>query len=323
MPGENKLINSDMRIDQRNGGAAVNNITGRTFSVDRWAMNSATAANIFSAQRMATGGPAGFPYFLRLTALTSATLAAADTYIISQLMEADVVADMGFGAAGASTWCLSFWARASVIGTYSGSICNAAGTRSYPFPFAITTENTWQRITIQNQAGDTAGTWVGSGNAGSMIVRFDLGAGANFRSTGSSWQAGNFTGVNAAQSIVTTNGRTLDITGIKFETGLYCTTYLRQTLAKSMADCQRYYWQPDSLHLATGYNAAGSNVFNQYTFPTYMRATPTLTPSNITYSNGSGLTLATIGTSMFRTVLTIAAGGQGYGNFNLTADAEI
>ena len=50
-----------------------------------------------------------------------------------------------------------------------------------------------------------------------------------------------FFGATGAVSIVATNGATFYLTGVKLEIGSVATPFNRQSLAKSMADCQRYY----------------------------------------------------------------------------------
>ena len=58
------------------------------------------------------------------------------------------------------------------------------------------------------------------------------------------WAIGRITvGVTGAVSVVSTNGATFYVTGVKLEIGSVATPYNRQSLAKSMADCQRYYQQ--------------------------------------------------------------------------------
>ena len=42
-------------------------------------------------------------------------------------------------------------------------------------------------------------------------------------------------------NVVATNGATFYVTGVKLEIGSVATPFNRQSLAKSMADCQRYY----------------------------------------------------------------------------------
>ena len=50
-------------------------------------------------------------------------------------------------------------------------------------------------------------------------------------------------GVTGAVSLVATNGATFSVTGVKLEIGSVTTPFNRQSLTKSMADCQRYYQQ--------------------------------------------------------------------------------
>ena len=51
----------------------------------------------------------------------------------------------------------------------------------------------------------------------------------------------NYIGATGAVSVVATNGASFNVTGVKLEIGSVATPYNRQSLAKSMADCQRYY----------------------------------------------------------------------------------
>ena len=52
----------------------------------------------------------------------------------------------------------------------------------------------------------------------------------------------NYVGANGAVKVfVATNGAAFTVTGVKLEIGSVATPFNRQSLAKSMADCQRYY----------------------------------------------------------------------------------
>ena len=46
---------------------------------------------------------------------------------------------------------------------------------------------------------------------------------------------------NGSTNLIATNGAVLWITGVKLEVGSVATPFNRQSLAKSMADCQRYF----------------------------------------------------------------------------------
>lgn len=52
----NRIIGGDMRIDQRNAGAAVTS-TGDIYTVDRWAIGHGAPINAMTAQRV-TDAPA-------------------------------------------------------------------------------------------------------------------------------------------------------------------------------------------------------------------------------------------------------------------------
>jgi len=111
-----------------------------------------------------------------------------------------------------------------------------------------------------------------SGNAGSIIVGFDLGSGATMRAPAGAWASGLFVAANGAVSVVATNGAGYSITGVKLEIGNVATPFNRQSLAKSLADCQRYYQQVSpTLRLNS---VAGANNNTTVAWP-QMRASPT------------------------------------------------
>ena len=73
-----------------------------------------------------------------------------------------------------------------------------------------------------------------------VCLAFDLRSGAIIAAAGA-WAGRRYRGVTGAVSVVATNGATFDVTGVKLEIGSVATPFNRQSLAKSMADCQRYY----------------------------------------------------------------------------------
>ena len=78
-----------------------------------------------------------------------------------------------------------------------------------------------------------------SGNGGGALVYFDLGCGSTNRGPASAWASAGYMGATGSVSVVGTNGATFYLTGVKLEIGSVATPYNRQSLAKSMADCQR------------------------------------------------------------------------------------
>ena len=85
----------------------------------------------------------------------------------------------------------------------------------------------------------------GSG-IGIMSVYFDLGTGASFGVPRGRGELA-ISAARTAQSNCGTNGWGFGITGVKLEIGAVATPYNRQSLVKSLADCQRYYQTAEAM----------------------------------------------------------------------------
>ena len=317
--GDNRIINGDMRIDQRNNGAS--GTANGVYTVDRWYFNcSASTYGSWGQNLNAIATPVGFPYYLGFTSSSAHTIAAGDYTQFNQAFEADAVSDFAFGTANARSVTLSFWVYSSKTGTFSGGIQNYAGTRSYPFSYSIPTANTWTFITV-TIPGDTAGTWVMSGNGGALVVIFDIGTGTTHRGPANVWASANYGGVTGAQSIINTNAATWYVTGVKLEVGSIATPFNRQSLAKSMADCQRYY-QSHSNWFVGGWQSSGGNANITLPIP-WMRAAPSVSFIDTGYSNGSNLQTWGITNGDIALAVTITATGNGQATFNCNLSAEL
>ena len=296
VPGinDNRIINGDMRIDQRNNGAGG---TASQYTVDRWLYSASVAAK-GTWSRYATA-LAGFPYCLGFGSSSAYAVVAADYFMFQQPIEADMVGDFAWGTAGAQPVTLSFWANSSLSGVFGGAIGNAANTYAYPFTYSLPGGNTWTRIVV-TIPGPTAGTWVMSGNAAGVMLFIGLGVGSTYSGPAGAWAAKGCFSANGAVSVVGTNGANLYLTGVKLEIGSVATPFNRQSLAKSMVDCERYFrWLGFNMSFVS---ASGSNSQNQIvsispamrTSPTLgaMVADPNLTQASVN-NNSNGFTQAT------------------------------
>ena len=297
LSGRNRIINGDMRIDQRNAGASVTATTGVSYVLDRWTTQW-SATSKFSVQQNAGSvtPPAGFKNYQGLTSLSAYSIAATDFFGIAQPIEGFNAEDLDWGTASAKTVTLSFWVRSSLTGTFGGSIRNYAANYSYPFTYSIGAANTWTYISI-TIPGPTAGTW-STGTSGWGSVIFGIGVGSTYSGTAGSWSGSNFLSATGATSVVGTNGATFYITGVQLEAGSVATPFERRSYQVELAMCQRYYetagWG------LTGAWESSTTVQLGWNFVVRKRATPSLTllktdpvitQVNIADRTGSGSTL--------------------------------
>jgi hypothetical protein len=317
---DNRIINGDMRIDQRNNGASG---TAVGYTVDRWTL-VATQTNKFAwGRNMASQATSpGFPYYLAVQTSAAYASLASDYFHVAQRIESDMVSDFAWGMANAKPVTLSFWAFANIAGTYSGSI-NNGGTRSYPFTFVLAA-NTPTFFTIPIPA-DTGGTWNMSGNSTGVQLSFDLGSGTTYRGPANAWASTNYLGVTGAASLVATLSAFLYITGVKLEIGSVVTPFNRYSLAKSMADCQRYYQTVNNIMFG-GNVTSGANYYMFCSLPFWMRAAPTLTlgdAGNNGFAAGLPSTqgISNNGFQAFKTANATVSGG--YFILNCLASAEL
>ena len=317
---DNRIINGDMRIDQRTNG--VGGTGAGVYTIDRW-FYSATQASKGAWGRStvgAAGQAAGLGYSLSFTSSSAYAATFGDNFAFSQRIEADMVNDLAWGSANPRPVTLSFWVTSSIAGTYSGALVISGANRSYPFTFSLPTANTWTKIAI-TIPGDSVGT-IAQGNAEGMRLNFDLGAGGQFRGPAFAWGAGNLSGANGAASIVAVAGASINLSNVKLETGIVATDFNHQSLAKSLIDCQRYY-QIGQLYLVGQAGTAGQIIAYGAPAPVVMRAIPTMTPVTNSSVNWTMTVLNYNANNIFVLQGTSVAAGAVNLNVVFTASAEL
>ena len=237
LSGRNRIINGDMRIDQRNAGASVTPADD-AYTLDRWNVGL-TQSSKFSVQQSTTA-PTGFANSLLVTSLSAYTVGSGDLFRVTQKIEGFNFSDLGWGTAGAQSVTLSFWVRSSLTGTFGGSLQNNAFNRSYPFSYTISAANTWEYKTV-TISGDITGTWIGSTNGIGVRLNFSLGTGSSSSGTAGAWAAAGLVAPTGATSVVGTNGATFYITGVQLEPGSTATPFERRSFGQELALCQRYF----------------------------------------------------------------------------------
>ena len=284
MAGRNRIINGDMRIDQRNAGASAS-FGSYGYVLDRWnqAKNSGSAGTI----QQSSTAPVGFKNSMLVTNnATGVTPAAGDSNRIQTRIEGNNIADLEFGTSDAKTITLSFWVRSSLTGTYGVGFSNSAFDRSYVATYTISSANTWEQKTI-TLTGDTTGTWLDNTGSG-IAITFDLGSGTDNNGTANAWQAGTKYRTSGCVNWVGTSGATFYITGVQLEEGSVATPFEHRQYGQELALCQRYY----EIVQGAGWSRGGDGlIMAGLPFKVTKRAAPTVTYSQIS-GNGSGSIVA-------------------------------
>jgi len=266
----NRVINGDMRIDQRNNGGSVTTsvLQSTTYTVDRWCYYSDVVSKRTIQQ--SSDAPAGFSKSLLVTVIATDTTG--PQQFLRQSIEGLNMADLNWGTANASTVTLSFWVKSSVTGQMGGSIQNNGNSRSFPFAYTINSANTWEYKTVVI-AGDTTGTWLVTNGIGAHIL-FEHGVGYQ-KSAAGTWVALNTTSSTGSVNLCATNGATWYVTGVQLEAGTTATPFENRPYSMELALCERY------MELCTGAHYNSSVINGNYygggvNFRQTKRATPTV-----------------------------------------------
>jgi len=303
---KNRIINGNMAIAQRTTSAVT---TDESFPVDRFQLQIVNA-NLSLVQ--SSTAPAGFNYSIAATVTSTTSTNANDRSRLFQNIEGFNVADLDWGTANAKTITVSFWARSTVTGTYSGNVTNNGGNRSYIFTYALTA-NTWTYVTA-TIPGDTTGTWLKTNGNGLGFNPITFNCGSSYQGAAGSWIAGDARGTSGSTYLATTNsGAVFNITGVQLEVGSTATSFDYLDYGRSLIQCQRYFQGTTNANDGNNYYyGSGSNLTTSIAYVTYpflvsMRASPTLTSSG-TFQIRGGANNETVTSVSLVTSSTTTAG---------------
>jgi hypothetical protein len=287
--GKNKLINGDLRYNQRNF-TSVTGIGGYHFDrfVTQASTGSTTTAQTFTP---GTAPVAGYEAINYVQVTSSGQSATTDYTQIAQKVE-DVRTLAG------QTWTYSFWAKASTgtpqLAITLEQVFGTGGTPSanVQTPFGnVTLSTSWQRYSLTGFVPSIAGKTLGTNN--DHFTQTDT-----FLSLGSNYSAYGTLGV---QNI------TVSFWGFQLEAGTTATAFTTATgnYANEFQACQRYYHRniANGQYVAFALGQAKSTtvaVF-PYQLPVPMRAYPSL-ESGGTFAvdyGGAGITVTVAASSTF------------------------
>jgi hypothetical protein len=320
----NRLINGDMRIDQRNNGASVTPLSGVTYLVDRWAANVAQSSKLtFGRNLNSIAPPAGFSNYLGIQTAAFYTPGASEQFVLQQAVEGVNIQDLLWGTAAALPATISFVARSSMTGVFGAVLKNGSGTRSYAFTFTVNAANTWEPKTVV-VPGDTGGTWATDTTAG-MVLCIDLGSGSSLRPSAPSWYSANYYGASGANNLIGGAGNTLYLTGAQLEAGGVATPFERREYGQELVRCMRYYEQCPSA-VSLGFPSPGTggyaHVFS-WNWKVRKRAVPTVGTSVASAVNLSSTSVSSANEECLALQAVATAAGNVSFLITPTASAEL
>jgi hypothetical protein len=281
----NRIINGDMRIDQRN--ATVTSTAAGAYITDRW---NTFADQAYSIARD-SDAPSGYAYSLKVTKTSSSQSSYA---FLVQYIEGLNCIDLAFGTASAATVTISFWVKSSITGNFAVSLTNSAENRTYAALYAINSANTWEQKSV-TIPGDTSGTWLKTNGKG-ISLQFNYGQAAGAGAV-NSWVSATNIAPSGCTNLGTTNGATFYITGVQLEKGSTATSFDYRPYGTELALCQRYYYKNSDLSGTSAFIPCGTGYIFSSTAGTFQLPLPvtmriraaTVTFSNVrVYSAGNG-----------------------------------
>ena len=244
----NRIINGDMRIDQRRAGTS-SNVSGSMYFTDRWMVHDYATAVVTAQQMRAPANPYGFPYALSvITTTAQASLAAQEFCGFEQRIEGFNIDDLMWGSQYAHPITISFTAYSTLAGTYSIALRNATNTANYVSTFSVPVANQWVRVE-KTIPGEMQATWSIDNTLG-LALNITLASGAHWQTADTNKWANSssapsgfgFIAATGTTNFAATTNNQFFLTGVQVEKGTLATEFERRSIGVELALCQRYFY---------------------------------------------------------------------------------
>ena len=236
----NRIINGDMRIDQRNAGAAVT-VGLNPYLTDRFFSSNETGIGTITAQQLTLGNSRS----LRLTATAAITDLTNQFKGIVQAIESQNCFDLNN-----KTVTVSFIVETNWTGNLAVAFRNSAATRAYVVNAAVVSGINNVSVTLPFEAATVAT------NNNLRGLEFFIGANSTNidrrTATTGAWVAGVFICSTASTNWTTTAGNFINVTNVQLEEGSVATPFERRPIGLELALSQRYYEKSYALATAVG-----------------------------------------------------------------------
>ena len=270
----NMIINGDMQVDQRNGGASINIAGAAYYIVDRMASFKGSASGSITGQQSTLGNLKSY----KMTTSTAVT-SFSGTARVHALIH--VIESQNVFFANGKTVTLSFKVETNWSGNLSVRLGNHNWTRTYIVNAEVVAGVNDVAISVPLESN----TIVANDNSAGLVIEIGTNAQGSLQtSTEGSWIAGGARNLTSSTQWMLTAGTYINLTALQLEVGKVATPFEHRSYGEELALCQRYYQQ----HGGVGYSGIAmvqvySNVHSMFSFlfPTKMRAAPTFSFSDL------------------------------------------
>ena len=281
LSNRNLIINGAMQVAQR----GVSSTSTGYYTVDRFALAYNATASITQAQVDVASGTTpyslGFRKAFKATNGNQGSLGSQQIMEFKYKVEAQDVASSGWNYTDPNSFItLSFWVKSSVSFNMKGFFFTQDNSYNYPLETGTLSANTWTKI-IRTIPGNSNLVF-NNDNAVGIVISLGV-YGPFFSSANPSvnqWGAySSATLTNPSEtSWWTTNGATLEFTGVQLEVGSVATDFEHKSFGQELALCQRYCQVTTGGGFGNGVGGGSNSVHRcQMNLPVTMRAAPTVT----------------------------------------------
>lgn len=256
LPSRNCLINGEFLIWQ--DGTSFSPVANNSYPADQWQylVSGAAAHDASRSTDVPTVVQAGrkFLYSLLLDCTTAdASLAGTDYTALYHPIEG-----YNWLAFAERELTLSFWVKATKIGTYCVAIKSGGSDRSFVAEYTVDVTDTWEFKTVTFDASPSAGTWSFTNGLAAALI-FPLASGANYHTTPDAWQTGNFFATANQVNATDNTANNFRITGVQLEVGDTASEFESRTWQEEMHLCERYLLKSFNYAIAPAQNAGSAN----------------------------------------------------------------
>ena len=304
----NVVINGAMNVAQR--GDVTDKTAASYGGPDRFAVGITSHGTYAVSQSSTVPSGKGFANSYKLDCTTADTSVGSNAEVtIQHRFEGQNLQTLRKGTSEAKPITATFYCRSNLTGTFTLEFFDNDNSRQCSKNFTISSADTWEFKSITFPA-DTTGTF-GNDNLQSAVLVWWLAAGSDFTSgtQNTSAFASNTNANRVSSSIVNMSSSTDNeflLTGVQLEVGQNPTEFEHEPVERTLAKCQRYFWNIQGSNQPVGAGATwnASYIHVNIAHPVEMRANPDF--------------VITTGTNYYQTV----NGGGGWETFDGDDDQQ-